>query len=612
MAGQFDRFPGAQRTGLRDHRHTSGHLVDDGALAQRAQIVLACENEPTNTAVARRLGISRDMVGKWRARFLAERLGGLDEQPRPGRPPIADDDTVAHVLVRTLTPPPPGARQAWSTRSMAAETGLSQSTVNRIWRTYGVQPGARATAGPRQAWSLPDHAEEVVGLFIAPPVCVLAVTARTGRGRSVRTSAATDAGRLFGHDPQAPQVLAVACAFAALRGNGRTAGPLDLDPFLHQVRSAAGAAVVVHLLAHGMPAPASGAFDGPDTAVSPRLRWHRAPDATAWTDETRRLLAADAHVGREVPSDPHRLRDALLSWSTTWTPSAVPFTRVAAPRPSYDTPAICGRDNDSNARNARALGELGLPTATWVTVPDAQPGAPVTTDPVVGLLREAVLAGGHRPGDRVREAPLAVRLGLSRRVVRAGLRALVEEGMLDLLPGGATAVPAVTAKDVLDLYALRSSLGALLIRRVAMLGPEHLALATAALAEVRAAARDHDPVRIREVDLRFQDALARTADLPQAARTFERLTARLRMFVAVLDMDYSQAFDTILDEDTVVHDALRDADGNEAARLWRVKIERCVRYMIARLPEDDIAPYLWTTLAGRPRPGREDARGAAH
>ncbi|WDF35685.1 GntR family transcriptional regulator [Streptomyces sp. T12] len=251
-----------------------------------------------------------------------------------------------------------------------------------------------------------------------------------------------------------------------------------------------------------------------------------------------------------------------------------------------------------------------------MTSPDAPPGAPVTTDPVVGLLREAVLdavlEGGHRPGDRVREAPLAARLGVSRRVVRAGLRELAEEGMLDLLPGGATAVPAVTAKDVLDLYALRASLGALLIRRVAMLGPDHLAPVSAALAEVRAAARDHDHVRIREVDLRFQDALARTADLPQAARTFERLTARLRMFVTVLDMDYSQAFDTITNEDTAVYDALSDADGNEAARRWRVKIERCVRYMIAQLPEDDIAPHLWTTLAGRPRPGREELRGAVH
>lgn len=211
------------------------------ARAQRAQIVLACADEPTNTAVARRLGISRDMVGKWRARFLAERLDGLDDHPRPGRPPTADDDTVAHVLVRTLTPPPPGARQqAWSTRSMATETGLSQSTVNRIWRTYRVRPGTRATFGPRRTWSLPDDAEEAVGLFIAPPACVLAVTAPVGRGGAVHTPAATIAGRLSDHDRQAPLALAVACAFAALRGQQHTAdahppGDPALRVFLEQV-----------------------------------------------------------------------------------------------------------------------------------------------------------------------------------------------------------------------------------------------------------------------------------------------------------------------------------------------------------------------------------------
>ncbi|MBC9727278.1 helix-turn-helix domain-containing protein [Streptomyces sp. TRM68367] len=584
------------------------------ARALRAQIVLACEDEPTNTAVARRLGISRDMVGKWRSRFLAERLDGLEEQPRPGRPPTADDDTVAHVLVRTLTPPPPGARQVWSTRSMAAETGLSQSTVSRIWRTYRVQPGARATVGPRRAWSLPGHTEEVVGLFMAPPVCVLAVTARAGRGEAVRTPA----GRLFGHDRELPQVLAVACAFAALRGRQHRADAAWTDhpalgAFLEQVRSAAGAgATTVHLLAHGVPAKACSALGRPEAAVPPRLRWHRAPGPAAWTDEAQRLLAADAQLPHEAAHDLPRLRDALLTWSTTWTPSAAPFTRVAAPRPTYDIPAICGPDNDSNAHGARTLGDLAKVTATQITSPDAPPGAPITTDPVVGLLRDAVLAGPCRPGDRVREAPLAARLGLSRRVVRAGLRSLAEEGMLDLLPGGATAVPAVTVKDVLDLYALRASLGALLIRRVAMLGREHLAPASAALAEVLHAARDNDHVRMREVDLRYQDALARTADLPQAALTFERLTARLRMFVTVLDMDYGPACDTIADEDTAVHDALRDADGNEAARLWRVKIERCVRYMIARLPEDDVAPHLWTTLAGRPRLRPEDARSTVH
>ncbi|WP_416979819.1 helix-turn-helix domain-containing protein [Streptomyces sp. T028] len=577
------------------------------ARALRARIVLACADEPTNTAVAERLGVSRDMVTKWRARFLADRLAGLDEQPRAGRPPTADDDAVAHVLVRTLTPPPPGARRGWSTRSMAAETGLSQSTVSRIWRTYRTRPGERVAAGPRRAWSLPGHAEEVIGLFVAPPVCVLAVTGRAGRGGAGRPSGTTAAGRLFGPDHEAAHVLSVACAFAALRG-GRHIGADDpvLRAFVEQVRSAAGAGASVHLLAHGVPEDGTGGPDRPDPAVPSYPRWHRAPGSEAWTEEAHRFLADDDRLPHEASSDLPRLRDALLTWSTTWTPSAAPFARVATPRPSYAAPAICGPANDSIVPEPRALDHTTASSAVQVT----SPGAPITTDPVVGMLREALLTGGYRSGDRVRETPLAVRLDLSRRSVRAGLHALVEEGMLDLLPGGATAIPAVTAKDVLDLYALRASLGALLMRRIAMLGRENLAPASAALAEVRGAARDNDHLRIREVDLRYQDALARIADLPQAAGTFERLTARLRMFVTVLDMDYSQACDTIADEDSAVHQALLDADGNEAARLWRVKIERCVRYMIAQLSEDDVAPYLWTTLAGRPRMRPADPRAA--
>ncbi|MFB7715170.1 helix-turn-helix domain-containing protein [Streptomyces sp. NPDC056105] len=592
------------------------------ARAQRARIVLACADESTDTAVARRLGVSRDMVATWRTRFLAGRLAGLDEQPRSGRPPGADDDTVAHVLLRTLTPPPPGTRQVWSTRSMASEAGLSQSMVSRIWRTYRIQPGPRGAPGPRRNWSLPERTDEVIGLFLAPPVCVLAVTARGRDGGAVRTTAVPTVpatGRLFGDDSEAAHVLAVACAFAALRGGPhKTDAPetdhLDLRTFVEQVASAPPPGAKVHLLAHGIPATA-GTDDRPGVVGPVRLRRHHAPDPAAWTDEARRLLTAGAEAPREVTAAGlPLLRDALLSWSTTWTSSAAPFSRTVGPRPRYEIPVICGPENDSDAFEPRAPGTSTAPTptattSTAMTSCGTPPGAPITTDPVLAMLREALLAGNHRPGDRIREAPLASELGVSRRVIRAGLHALAEEGLLDLQPGGGTVVPAVTAKDVLDLYALRASLGALLIRRVAMLGSEHLAPVSAALAEVRAAARDNDHVRIREVDLWFQDTLARTADLPQAARTFERLTARLRMLVHVLNMDYSQACDAIAREDTVVFDALRDADGNEAARLWRVKIERCVRFMVAQLPDDDVAPHLWTTLAGRPRlhPSRRGA-----
>lgn len=553
------------------------------ARAQRARIVLACAGEPTNTAVAQRLGISRDMVGTWRTRFLADRLAGLDDRPRPGRPPEVDDDTVAHVLVRTLTPPP-GGKPGWSTRSMAAETGLSQSTVSRIWRLYQIHPSASGSAVARRSYSLPDQAREVVGLYLAPPVCLLAVTA---------------ADSMPGHARLAPQVLAVACAFAALRGPQSPSRIDDhaLNAFLERLGQMVRSGANVHLLASGLPATT--------TRPHKSVRWHLAPTPQAWTDETRRVLTADSQRSHQLAADRLPLRDALLTWCSTWTPATPPLAKTVAARSQY----ICGPGADSAVPQERTVRPTQMsPTpATSATAP----GAPITTDPVVGLLREALLTGAYQPGDRVRETPLAERFGLSRRAVRAALRTLAEEGMLDLLPNGGTAIPAVTVKDVLDLYALRASLGALLVRRVAMLGPERLGPVSAALAEVRAASRDSEGARIREDDLRFQDALARIADLPQAARTFEHLTARLRTFVNVLHMDYGPARHLIAAEDAAVHGALLNADGNEAARLWRVKIERCVRYMVAQLPQG-YDPRLWATIAGKPHPRQGDPQAAAH
>ncbi|MFE1885079.1 hypothetical protein [Streptomyces diastatochromogenes] len=109
----------------------------------------------------------------------------------------------------------------------------------------------------------------------------------------------------------------------------------------------------MHLLVHGIPAQACDALRQPDTAGLPRPRRHRAPSPAAWTDEAQRLLAADAQLPRGDAADLPRLRDALLSRSTTWTASAAPFSRIAAPRPAYDIPAICGPGKDSNAEGAR-------------------------------------------------------------------------------------------------------------------------------------------------------------------------------------------------------------------------------------------------------------------
>jgi transposase len=139
------------------------------ALALRSRIVLRCAEGGTIGEAAADLGVSRDTVSKWRSRFLAGRLGGLTDEPRPGRPRTVGDEKVEQVVTAALEQAPPGGDTHWSTRSMARSAGVSQSTVSRIWRTFGLKPHVV------QTWKLStdpqfiDKVRDVVGLYMSPP-----------------------------------------------------------------------------------------------------------------------------------------------------------------------------------------------------------------------------------------------------------------------------------------------------------------------------------------------------------------------------------------------------------------------------------------------------------
>lgn len=122
-------------------RETLGRWARRGesVLAVRAQIVLECATGATNVAVAERFGVTEQMVGKWRARYLARGVEGLLDEPRSGAPRTVSDEQVEAVIAATLAPAPAGAAR-WSTRAVARRTGLSQSTVSRIWRASGLYP----------------------------------------------------------------------------------------------------------------------------------------------------------------------------------------------------------------------------------------------------------------------------------------------------------------------------------------------------------------------------------------------------------------------------------------------------------------------------------------
>jgi transposase len=137
-------------------------------LALRARIVLACAEGADNKAVAKTLRITPHTVGKWRARFLANRLDGLTDEPRPGAPRTLSDAKVEEVITRTLESKPDNATH-WSTRGMAERTGLSQSAIVRIWHAFGLQPHRSETFKLSTDPFFVEKVRDVVGLYLSPP-----------------------------------------------------------------------------------------------------------------------------------------------------------------------------------------------------------------------------------------------------------------------------------------------------------------------------------------------------------------------------------------------------------------------------------------------------------
>lgn len=144
-------------------RHTSSQ-----ALALRSRIVLACGDGLTNKDVAAQVGCSAPTVTKWRSRFVEHRLDGLVDDPRPGRPATVTAEQVEDVVVATLESTPENATH-WSRAKMAERTGLSKSTIGRVWKAFGLKPhrtdGFKLSNDPLFV----EKVYDIVGLYLDPP-----------------------------------------------------------------------------------------------------------------------------------------------------------------------------------------------------------------------------------------------------------------------------------------------------------------------------------------------------------------------------------------------------------------------------------------------------------
>lgn len=138
------------------------------ALALRAEIILACAAGASNKSVAERLGVTGTTVGKWRKRFVANRLDGLFDEPRPGAPRKISDEDVERIVTLTLESTPKDATH-WSTRSMAKAAGMTQSAVSRIWRAFALQPHRTETFKLSKDPLFIDKVRDIAGLYLDPP-----------------------------------------------------------------------------------------------------------------------------------------------------------------------------------------------------------------------------------------------------------------------------------------------------------------------------------------------------------------------------------------------------------------------------------------------------------
>src|ERR671919_2470290 len=150
-------------------------------LVQRAGLVLACAEGAPNSAVAKRFGVTNATVGKWRRRFVEQRIAGLHDEVRPGKPRSIDDERIADLLTTTLHQKPKDGATHWSVRGLAAETGISKTSVHRFLQVFGLQPHRQDTFKLSTDPFFVEKLRDVVGLYLNPPdkALVLCVDEKT-------------------------------------------------------------------------------------------------------------------------------------------------------------------------------------------------------------------------------------------------------------------------------------------------------------------------------------------------------------------------------------------------------------------------------------------------
>ena len=306
------------------------------ALALRARIVLGCAAGLSNKAVAARERVTAQTVGKWRQRFVEHGLDGLLDEPRPGVPRKIDDAKVESVIVRTLESQPSGATH-WSTRSMARHSGISTSSVGRIWRAFGLQPHRLETFKLSSDPLFVEKVRDVVGLYLNPPdhALVLCVDEKSQIQALDRTQPLLPMrpGQIERrtHDYQRHGTTSLFAALDIL--TGRVIGrcyqrhrALEFRRFLATVEHAVPTDLDIHLVLDNYAthkAPPVKAW----LARHPRYHLHFTPTSTSWLNQVERWFAllADKQIKRGVHRSVQELKAAITTFIQAHNDDPKPF-----------------------------------------------------------------------------------------------------------------------------------------------------------------------------------------------------------------------------------------------------------------------------------------------
>lgn len=225
--------------------------------------------------------------------------------------------------------------------------------------------------------------------------------------------------------------------------------------------------------------------------------------------------------------------------------------------------------------------------------------APSNVDVAADALREAIVRGRFKPGQRIKEIPLAAELEISRGPIRDALRLLERDGIVEVIPNRGAVVPEVRAVDVLEVYALRAALGSLALHKLMLEGTVPLDALADALSRLRMAVARGRVRQAADADLAYQSAIIDSSGLSRVQTEFERLTWQVRIFIVALELTVEDKLPRILAEMEALHAAISQGRTGEAEALWREKYERWVRDLVERLPEA-FDERLWAALTSGP------------